>query len=170
MISVFRGNPAGAESRPRLAPLGTRLLSLAYEGVLLFGILFVASYLFLGLARDAQSGLPRLVFQVYVFAVCGAYFVFCWARSGQTLPMKTWRIRLVTEQGEPPAVRRAFLRYLLAVPGVLSGIGVLWALVDRDRQFLHDRLAGTRLILTFFPPSTSSTPQPPETPGWEKSR
>jgi uncharacterized RDD family membrane protein YckC len=123
-----------------------RLLSLAYEGVLLFGILFVAAYLFLALARDAQSGLPRLVFQVYVLAVCGAYFVFCWARSGQTLPMKTWHIRLVTAQGKPLAVGRAFRRYLLAVPGVLSGIGVLWAFVDRDRQFLHDRLAGTRII------------------------
>jgi len=72
--------------------------------------------------------------------------VFCWVRSGQTLPMKTWRIRLVTEQGKPLAVGRAFQRYLLAVPSVLSGIGVLWALVDRDRQFLHDRLAGTRIV------------------------
>ena len=123
-----------------------RLLSLAYEGVLLFGILFVASYLFVGLARDAQTGMPRLVFQVYLLAVCGAYFVFCWVRSGQTLPMKTWRIRLVTEQGKPLAVGRAFQRYLLAVPSVLSGIGVLWALVDRDRQFLHDRLAKTRIV------------------------
>jgi len=25
-------------------------------------------------------------------------------------------------------------------------LSILWALVDRDRQFLHDRLAGTRLI------------------------
>ena len=148
MIPVSRENPTSPGRRLRLAPLGTRLLSLAYEGVLLFGILFVASYLFLGLARDAQSGLPRLVFQVYVLAVCAAYFVFCWARSGQTLPMKTWRIRLVTEQGTPLAVGRAFRRFLIAVPGVLSGIGVLWALVDRDRQFLHDRLAGTRIVRT----------------------
>ena len=146
MISVLRQIPTGPEYRPRLAPVGMRLLSLAYEGVLLFGILFVASYLFVGLARDAQTGMPRLVFQVYVLAVCGAYFVFCWVRSGQTLPMKTWRIRLVTEQGRPLAVGRAFQRYLLAVPSVLSGIGVLWALIDRDRQFLHDRLAKTRIV------------------------
>ena len=146
MISVLREIPTDPECRLRLAPLGMRLLSLAYEGVLLFGILFVASYLFVGLARDAQTGMPRLVFQVYVLAVCGAYFVFCWVRSGQTLPMKTWRIRLVTEQGKPVAVGRAFQRYVLAVPSVLSGIGVLWALVDRDRQFLHDRLAMTRIV------------------------
>ena len=169
MISVSRENPTVPESRLRLAPLGLRLLSLAYEGVLLFGILFVAAYLFLALARDAQSGLPRLLFQVYVLAVCGTYFVFCWARSGQTLPMKTWRIRLVTEQGKPLALGQAVRRYLLAVPGIVSGIAVLWAFVDRDRQFLHDRLAGTRIIIS-SPPSTSSTPPPPETPGWETSR
>jgi len=146
LISVSRENPTGPQSRLRLAPLGMRLMSLSYEGVLLFGLLFVAAYLFLALARDAQSGLPRLLFQVYVLAVCGAYFVFCWARSGQTLPMKTWRIRLVTDQGKPVALERAVRRYLLAVPGILSGIGVLWAFVDRDRQFLHDRLAGTRIV------------------------
>ena len=146
MISVCRENPSGPESRLRLAPLGLRLLSLAYEGVLLFGILFVATYLFLALARDAQSGLPRLLFQIYVLAVCGAYFVFCWAVSGQTLPMKTWRIRLVTERGKPLAFGQAIRRYVLAVPGIVSGIGVLWAFVDRDRQFLHDRLVGTRIV------------------------
>ncbi len=143
---MSRENPTVPESRLRLAPLGLRLLSLAYEGVLLFGILFVAAYLFLALARDAQSGLPRLLFQVYVLVVCGSYFVFCWARSGQTLPMKTWHIRLVTQQGKPLALGQAVRRYLLAVPGIVSGIGVLWAFVDRDRQFLHDRLAGTRIV------------------------
>lgn len=119
---------------------------MAYEGVLLFGVVFVAAYLFLGLVRDAQSGLPRLLFQIYLLAVCGTYFVFCWVRGGQTLPMKTWRIRVVTEGGEPLPVARAFRRYLIAVPGVLSGVSVLWAFFDRDRQFLHDRLARTRII------------------------
>jgi uncharacterized RDD family membrane protein YckC len=60
--------------------------------------------------------------------------------------MKTWHIRLVTEQGQPLTVGRAFRRYLLTVPGVVSGIGVLWAFIDRDRQFLHDRLAKTRIV------------------------
>ncbi|HKQ24520.1 MAG TPA: RDD family protein [Burkholderiales bacterium] len=143
---MSRENPTSLENRLRLAPLRLRLLSMAYEGVLLFGILFIAAYLFIALARDAQSGLPRLLFQVYVLAVCGTYFVFCWVRSGQTLPMKTWRIRLVTEQGKPLTLGRAVLRYLLAVPGMVSGIGVLWAFVDRDRQFLHDRLAKTRIV------------------------
>ena len=129
-----------------LAPLRVRLLSLFYEAVLLLAIVFVASYLFLSLARDAQSGLPWFIFQVYLLAVCGAYFMVCWVRSGQTLPMKTWRLRLVTNSGDAVPIATAFRRYLIAVPAMLSGIGILWALFDRDRQFLQDRLAGTRIV------------------------
>ncbi|MBI3529549.1 MAG: RDD family protein [Betaproteobacteria bacterium] len=130
----------------QLASLRLRLVSLVYEGTLLFAVLFVSSYLFLSVARDAQSGLPRVIFQIYLLSVCGAYFVFCWARTGQTLPMKTWRIRIVTEEGGGPSVGRAVKRYLLAIPGILSGISLLWAPFDRERQFLHDRLAGTRIV------------------------
>jgi uncharacterized RDD family membrane protein YckC len=129
-----------------LASLRLRLVSLVYEGILLFAVLFVSSYLFLSLAREAQSGLPRVIFQIYLLSVSGAYFVFCWARTGQTLPMKTWRMRIITEEGGPLSARRAFKRYLLAIPGILSGISLLWAPFDRERQFLHDRLAGTRIV------------------------
>jgi len=121
---------------------------MAYEGILLFAILFIASYLFLSLARSAQSGWPRLIYQIYLLTVCGIYFVFCWTRSGQTLAMKTWRMRLVTASGRPLSAARALARYLLAIPGVLCGASLLWALFDRERQFLHDRLAGTRIVRT----------------------
>jgi uncharacterized RDD family membrane protein YckC len=129
-----------------LASLRLRLVSLTYESLLLFAVLFVCSYLFIGLARDAQSGLPRAIFQIYLLSVCGVYFVFCWTRTGQTLPMKTWRMRVVTQDGRALSVGRAFLRYLFAIPGMLSGISLLWAPFDRERQFLHDRLAGTRIV------------------------
>jgi uncharacterized RDD family membrane protein YckC len=130
----------------QLASLRLRLMSLAYEVILLVAILFLFSYLFLSLARDAQSGLPRIIFQIYLLSVCGVYFVFCWTRGGQTLPMKTWHMQLVTETGKTLSAGRAFRRYLFAIPGMLSGISLLWAPFDRERQFLHDRLARTRLV------------------------
>jgi uncharacterized RDD family membrane protein YckC len=138
--------PVRTPASLRLAPLRLRLVSLTYESLLLFAVLFVCSYLFIGLARDAQSGLPRAIFQIYLLSVCGVYFVFCWTRTGQTLPMKTWRMRVVTQDGRALSVGRAFLRYLFAIPGMLSGISLLWAPFDRERQFLHDRLAGTRIV------------------------
>jgi uncharacterized RDD family membrane protein YckC len=130
------------------ASLRIRISSLFYEAVLLFALVFVASYLFISLARDDQAGWARLAFQVYLLAVCGAYFMYCWMRSGQTLPMKTWRLRLVTVDGSPVTAGKALLRYLVAVPAMMTGLGMLWALFDRDRQFLQDRVAGTRIVRT----------------------
>ena len=55
--------------------------------------------------------------------------------------MKAWKIRLVNV-----TARKALLRFLLAVVFVPSLVSIIWAFFDRDRQFLHDRLAGTRLV------------------------
>ncbi|MDP1897905.1 MAG: RDD family protein, partial [Sulfurimicrobium sp.] len=68
--------------------------------------------------------------------------------GGQTLAMKTWHLRLVSADGAPLTRRRAILRFALALPSTLLGIGILWALFDRERLFLHDRLAKTKIILT----------------------
>jgi len=138
--------PPHTQALLQLAPLRLRLMSLVYEGMLLFAVLFVSSYLFLSVARDAQSGWPRTLFQIYLLSVCGVYFVFCWMRTGQTLPMKTWRMRVVTADGGSLNAGQAFRRYIFAIPGILSGISLLWAPFDKDRQFLHDRLAGTRIV------------------------
>ncbi|MGO9444895.1 MAG: RDD family protein [Thiobacillaceae bacterium] len=132
----------------RTPSIKRRLASMFYEAVLLVALWITAGFLFLGLHRDASSGSWRVMFQVYLVAVTGIYFVSFW-RWGQTLPMKTWRIRLTDSEGQRPRVTLAALRYLLAWPSLsLLGVGIFWALVDRDRQFLHDRLTGLRLVDT----------------------
>jgi uncharacterized RDD family membrane protein YckC len=88
-----------------------------------------------------------LAHQGYLLVVAGAYLIFCWLRSGQTLAMKTWGLRLVTLRGDRLTPGRAVMRYGLATVGLLLlAAGFVWALVDRERQFLHDRLLGTRIV------------------------
>ena len=137
---------------------------MVYEGILLFGVAFIAAYLFLALTQSKHP-LPypiRQVFQLYMFGVIGTYFVWCWRHGGQTLPMKTWKMRVVCATGAPLSLGRAWWRYTLAWAGVLPALALyalgqkwalaltllplLWPLIDRERQFLHDRLAGTRII------------------------
>jgi len=115
--------------------------ALMYEAVLAFAIVFVAAYLFIALSGDTPSGWLRLVFYTYLLCVCGAYFVFCWVRTGQTLAQKTWNLRLTDLDGALLQPARAILRYLLALLSVGSGIGLLWALIDPERQFLRSRAA-----------------------------
>jgi len=132
---------------PAAASVSRRLASLLYESLLAFAIAFLAGLLFYGAASERLAGLIRSFFQIYLVVILGLYFVWCWYRGGQTLPMKAWKLRLVSADGGPVSVRRAALRYLLACLSVgLAGTGLVWAVFDRDRQFLHDRLAGTRIV------------------------
>ena len=109
----------------------------------------------------------RVALFCVVFSVIAFYFVWCWTGGRRTLPMKTWRMRVALANGAPPDTKSALLRYIAAWIGpvlalfgyvllrgtglgalalVLLGINFLWALIDPDRQFLHDRIAGTRIL------------------------
>jgi uncharacterized RDD family membrane protein YckC len=132
---------------PAPAPFLVRIAAMIYESLLVTAVVFVAALPFLYLVGTAESGWVRHVFQLYLLGILFAYFSAFWLRSGQTLAMKTWRIRLVNADGGPPTLRQALLRFVLALLGLLlAGAGFWWALFDRDRQFLHDRIVGTRLI------------------------
>lgn len=136
--------PASQHGRPGIP---RRLACMFYETLLLIGVLALAlvlPHVLIG-AFAHRMATPTIV-QAHFFLVLLVYFLWFWSDGRQTLAMKTWRIRLVTRGGLPVRPAQALLRFLLSWPSiVLGGAGILWALVDRDRQFLHDRLAGTRL-------------------------
>ncbi len=121
---------------------------MAYESLLLLGVLSVCFMLpHLALGMSFNIALPGWVLLTHIFIVLGAYFVWYWHHGGQTLAMQTWKIQLLTPSGTQPSLTQLALRYVLAWPClVYLGAGLFWAIFDRDRQFLHDRLAGTRLV------------------------
>ena len=150
---------------PALLP---RMGSWLYEGLLLFGVIFIAGYLFGTLTQTRNAMDNRLALQAYLFAVLGVYFGWFWSH-GQTLAMKTWRIRVVDIHGNLLSQQRALLRYLLSwvwcVPPLLvahtvsldiagtAGVFVIWVAawaamsgLHPQKQFWHDVLAGTRLV------------------------
>lgn len=120
-----------------------------YDGLLLVGVwaaLFLVPHLVVGLVWQRVA--PPAVLAVHLVLAFGLYFVWFWRRAGQTLAMQTWRLKLVdASTGSAPSLPRAIARYALCWPSLLFfGAGLLWSLFDRDRQFLHDRLAGTRIV------------------------
>lgn len=149
--------------------LKRRFAALVYEGVVLFGVTMAAGLVFALLADQRHALSWRGGLQLFLLAVLGLYFVWFWTHGGQTVAMKAWHIRVVGPDGTPPSTGRALGRYLLSwlwfAPSLLViglngwhesgpiwtalGIGmlayVLLTLALPGRQFLHDRLAGTRL-------------------------
>mgnify|MGYP001069346157 FL=1 len=124
-----------------------RLAAMVYELLLVTAVVFVASFIVLPLVGELKTASQRHFFQAWILLVLFAYFAAFWLRSGQTLAMKTWRIRLVDRDGGRISLRQAAGRFILALLGLaLGGAGFFWALFDPDRQFLHDRLMRTRLV------------------------
>jgi len=129
------------------AALTRRLASALYEALVVVAVAFVATFPFLALFGDSTHGWRRTLLQGWVLFIVGVYFVWFWTHGGQTLPMKTWHVRLVRHDGAAIGMAAAIHRYFLAALGAMAlGAGFAWALVDRERLFLHDRLAGTVLI------------------------
>ena len=123
-----------------------------YELLLLLALWMLCTWMFVSLFGDATSHYKRTFLQLFLWLVTGAYFVWCWTKTGQTLATKTWKIKLVTQnlanqQNVNLNKRQAIIRYALASASILAcGLGFIWALVDKDRLFLHDRLLKTRFI------------------------
>ncbi len=143
------GNTAGhaASNTAVNANLKRRLLSLIYESLILAALLLAGALPMVMLTRTWDPAAARPAMQVWLLLLCALFYVWQWVRTGQTLPMKTWRLRLVTTDGRPVTTPRAVCRYGFALlSAAICGLGFVWALIDRDRQFLHDRLAGTRII------------------------
>jgi uncharacterized RDD family membrane protein YckC len=167
------GSEPGAP-RPN-ASLARRLASLAYEALLLAAVILFVGFLTIPLAtpEPGRPGVPvipvapaRLLSACLVALGAGAYFCWSWTGGRRTLPMQTWGLRIERRDGAPVETKTAVARFLTAWIGPAAallawiallphGLGAhaawlvalnyLWALVDPNRQFLHDRLAGTRI-------------------------
>ena len=132
---------------PPAAPFWRRFLAFFYDSILLIAIWIVATWGFLVFEFALSSKLPKFIFQIYLFAIAGFYFVFCWQKTGQTLGSKAWKLKLLTSDLDVIPTKTCLVRYLLATAGAgLFGVNWFWCLFDRNRQSLVDRLLKTKLI------------------------
>jgi uncharacterized RDD family membrane protein YckC len=154
------------------------MASWLYEGFLVFAIALISALVF-SVATNMRSGIAvqRPLLTAFLLVVFGVYFSFFWSK-GQTLPMKTWRIRVVDQYGRPLTQGRAAIRYIycwtwflapLALyasghidvkqAGVVAAAWIAaWAglsFLHPQRQFWHDAWAGTRLVDAAAPSSAS---------------
>ena len=149
-----------------------RLAAVPYETLLILAVLLIGAFPLAVLKGATLQGIPHLLTQAYFLCIAATYFTWFWRRGGQTLAMKTWRFRVTSARGQPLTIVRALARFgcaclffgpavagllLLFFPNRISPViamwaflpmmaTILWARFDPDHQFLHDRMAGTRLV------------------------
>lgn len=141
---------------------------MVYDGLLILAVWLVLGLVFVGLGALAGA-IPTAVLLVAQLAAAWAFLTWFWTRTGQTLGMQTWQIRLRDERGGPVTHWQATLRYLVALAqwllllfGVylarehgtmitiavtaLAFIGVGASQIHPRRLMLHDWLSGTVLV------------------------
>jgi len=149
--------------------LARRLAAFVYESLLLFAVAFGTALVFSPLVQQRHALSYRYGLMAAVGLAFTAYFVYFWTRSGQTLAMQTWRLRVVDLQGRALTPRRALLRSLLGwlwfLPavacaswlgihgsgifgaiGIGMGVYIVLALLHPERRFLHEIISGTRVV------------------------
>jgi len=150
--------------------LRRRMAAFIYEGVLLFGLFMAVGFAY-SVAVQQKHGLQgREGMMAVQFLALGLYFIWFWTHGGQTLAMKTWHLRLVSQTGQPISLRSALTRFMVSwlwfMPAwvgawlagwhqskLLYGAMFVWAAMYAaltwllpQKQFLHDVICGTRLI------------------------
>ena len=138
-------------------------MGILYEGIILFGVLWIADYAFSALTQfRGHPGPLRTAFQLFTLAVLALYFGWFWSRGRRTLPMKTLSLALLDRHDGPLTPARALARFFTAAALAIGALGAgwlfgkplylllllpfAWTLVDRERRALYDVIAGTRLV------------------------
>src|SRR3989338_1874757 len=130
------------------ASLSRRLGAIFYDALLLLALLMLGSFLYVPIAgRVLPAPLGRMLYQIFLFMIGFLYFAWFWTHGGQTLGLRTWKLRLVACDGGSVTWPQATQRFTLALVSWLClGLGFLWVLVDREKLAWHDRFSGTHLI------------------------
>ena len=122
-----------------------------YDSLLLFSLLFFAAAIAYSITDGqvkSSDGQIKLMFQLYLLTVSFFYFAWSWVNGGQTLGMKAWRVKLVTDDNQPISLRHCLVRFLISIISwLMCGIGFLWAFFNPEHRTWHDLLSKTHLIV-----------------------
>jgi len=151
-------------SSPIHPGLPRRLIAMLYDTFLVLPIIMVSVAIGMGIhgylgGTNAEPLHPQLVQLIALLTLIGFFGAF-WLKSGQTLGMQAWRIKLVSIDGSQPRASQTLRRCLgAALSALCLGAGYWWCLFDRNKRYWHDYLSGTELILV-EKPKRKKTKQP----------
>jgi len=173
-------------ARPKARPAGIihRFAASVYDAAILFGMAF-ATFIPVVIFEHYIGIVPGWMKTSLLAGLGYAYFVGFWVRSGATTGMRPWRLCIaMVSSGDHPGLAQATWRFfgltatwaclgvtmfdvftghaagpLFLIASVLPAISLACMALTRQRQALHDILAGTSVFrLQQDPPSQKTGP------------
>ena len=130
------------------ATLLRRLGAIIYDTVLAgFSVVIAAAIPAYAFTAVTGAKVPDVIMILLYAALTYGFFGWFWTHGGQTLGMRAWKLRVVTNNGQAINWSQAQSRFLWAIAswGAL-GVGFLIALFDPEKLTWHDRFSHTRLV------------------------
>jgi uncharacterized RDD family membrane protein YckC len=119
-----------------------------YDGLLLLAVLFAATLLILPFNAGIAYSKEQFLYPVYLVFVSFLFYGWFWTHGGQTLGLKAWKVKVLTEDYQPISWRQAFIRFFIALFSfALFGVGLLWNLIDKNQRSWHDIASKTGLYM-----------------------
>ena len=123
-----------------------------YDSILLGSVFFCATFILISSLGEGEIESGNLFYDAFLIFLAYLYFCWHWTKGGQTLGMRSWNVLVVNESNIALNWKQASLRYAASLLSlVLVGLGFVWALFDKDKLALHDRLSKTKLIIDKIP-------------------
>ena len=132
-------------------PIWRHGLAMLYDTLLVVPLFMAAAGLWVAILGPTNSlsdpAVPASLQRLSWLLILLLFFGIFWRRAGQTLGMQAWRIKLVTDSGDPPTWRQVTLRVLGALLSAVSlGAGYWWRFIPPRQRYWHDRLSQTYLV------------------------
>lgn len=129
----------------RPAPLVRRLLAMLYDSLLVIALWMVLGGI--AVAINHGEAVEGPLFNSVLFVSSYLFFAYFWTRSGQTLGMMAWNLRVETTAGGRINWTQALIRFLVAIPSLLLlGAGYWWILLNDEKLSWNDRISDTRVV------------------------
>lgn len=126
------------------ASLIKQFAAMLYDSLLIFAVLFLAAGIAL-IFNQGEAIESNPLFNLYLLFILFTYYAFFWNKSGQTLGMRVWKIRIVSGLGGNPGWGASYLRLIAAMVSLLCfGLGYFWRLFKPYTW--HDKLSQTSII------------------------
>ena len=123
-----------------------RLASILYDSLLVLAILIIMSIPFFSFNLEENFSL-KIIVQVYYYLITQYFFVWFWVNNEGTLGMKTWKIKIVCEDGNKISYKEAIIRFNTAILSfIFFGLGFLISFLRKDKKCLHDFISKTVLV------------------------
>lgn len=132
----------------RKANLFRYLAAVAYDLLLLIGLLFFATAILLPFNDGEAFTSRQFYYPIYLIAVSFSFYGWFWTHGGQTLGLKAWKLKVVSNGNAPIKWSQAFIRFIVSpLSWGFFGLGIVWVFVDKQNRTWHDIASKTAIFL-----------------------